>query len=112
MYKKVNVSNGTYASETIEIIRSLEQAYLISSTDESLKKIYNLTRKDVGFSLETMLISCFYNSIPCSASDFALIFTFEYGNCYTFNTKTPGKTTKSAGIGSGLILEMFVGVEG
>jgi amiloride-sensitive sodium channel subunit gamma len=84
----------------------------MSITEENLNKTYNLTRKDVGYSLETMLISCFYNGIACNTSDFSLVFTYEYGNCYTFNSQTPARTTKLFGFGSGLVLELFVGVEG
>jgi hypothetical protein len=46
---------------------------------------YNLTRENLGFSISTMLVSCYFNGIQCYSTDFYLYETFDYGNCYTFN---------------------------
>ena len=79
----------------------------------------NLTREQLSFTLDTMLISCYFNDIKCSANDFYLYQTFEYGNCYTFNglKNSSGKTvsvkqTAKFGPGTGLTIELFAGVAG
>lgn len=79
----------------------------------------NLTFKSLGFSIETMLISCFFNGEKCSAENFTWFISFEYGNCYAFNyhvdnnnNSTKPLKTSQAGIGSGLTLELFVGSQG
>jgi hypothetical protein len=62
-----------------------------------------------------MLRSCFCNSIPCFASDFTLLYTFDYGNCYMFNKIKAGegaKTISKIGPLNGLSLELYVGLSG
>lgn len=73
----------------------------------------------LGFSIETMLISCFFNGIKCSVNDFTQIYTHDYGNCYTFNGIYEAenndkllKTTNRIGPDSGLELELFMGFPG
>jgi len=80
---------------------------------------YNLTRENLGFSISTMLVSCYFNGIQCYSTDFYLYETFDYGNCYTFNglknsdgSDTSVKQTTKSGPNSGLILELFTGVGG
>jgi hypothetical protein len=73
-------------------------------------------RKNTGFSIEKMLISCRFNSRTCTVKDFFHSWNFEYGNCYTFNSiyiknSTVRKTSKF-GPKTGLVLELFVGVPG
>jgi hypothetical protein len=80
---------------------------------------YNLTRENLGFSISTMLVSCYFNGIQCYSTDFYLYETFDYGNCYTFNglknsdgSDASVKQTTKSGPNSGLILELFTGVGG
>lgn len=80
-------------------------------TDESAAKL--------GFSMETMLVSCFFNGAQCYASNFTWSRSFEYGNCYTFNaafnsngTKQDSLKTSKSGPGNGFVLELFTGVPG
>ena len=67
--------------------------------------------ENVGFTMQSMLISCYFNDEKCNHSDFAFFHTFEYGNCYTFNSKKIPKTTTKYGPTSGLSLELFLGSE-
>lgn len=72
--------------------------------------------QDLSFSIETLLISCYFNGVECFPHNFTRIYTHEYGNCYTFNAnyhpdKQPLKTNL-VGPNSGLILEIFVGSPG
>jgi len=39
------------------------------------------------FHLQPMLISCFYNNLPCTHDDFIPFLSATYGLCYTFNAK-------------------------
>ena len=39
------------------------------------------------YSLDSMLIACNYNGIPCTATNFTWFITASYGLCYTFNAK-------------------------
>ncbi|UJR20215.1 hypothetical protein I4U23_023346 [Adineta vaga] len=39
------------------------------------------------YSLSSMLISCTYNGVSCSAADFIPFISTAYGYCYTFNAK-------------------------
>ena len=92
----------------MKLLQSLLKAIVMTEANFTA---YNLTLQDVGFTLDTMLISCFYNGLKCSKSDFTYNYTYEYGNCYTFN-KNGSRTTKISGAGTGLQLELFVGVPG
>lgn len=107
---QITLDDSDTAIKKVTTISTLLKAIAMSETNFSC---YNITRKDLGFSMESMLISCFFNGNKCSASDFLLVYTFEYGNCYTFNNKNgSAKKTKISGPGSGLELELFVGKEG
>ncbi|XP_061194680.1 FMRFamide-activated amiloride-sensitive sodium channel-like [Saccostrea echinata] len=44
------------------------------------------TRKKLGHSIQNMLITCSFNGKKCSAVDFTLFQTTEYGNCYTLSS--------------------------
>jgi hypothetical protein len=43
-------------------------------------------RKELGFSLDEMLVECQFNKNLCSSNDFEWYFDFHYGNCFKFNT--------------------------
>lgn len=84
--------------------------------DQALSKE---SAKKLGFSIESMLVSCHYNGIECSSLNFTWYRTFEYGNCYIFNAaidnsgnKIDSIKTSKAGPNSGLTLELFLGVPG
>ena len=53
----------------------LEQMAIVNSTDLS----------DYGFSLEEMLISCYFRGRKCSSKDFYYYHDFNFGSCYRFN---------------------------
>lgn len=65
------------------------------------------------YSLESMLLSCKYNNIPCNTSDFAPFFSAQHGACFTFNARSKQKNNlvleSTDGYGSGnLLLELYV----
>lgn len=43
--------------------------------------------ESLGFSYDSMVISCYFNSKKCTRSDFVWSWSYQYGNCYTFNKK-------------------------
>lgn len=112
---KINLSSLNKDSfHSVTLTSNVLKSYIIS--DQSL------TDKDVeklGFTIDSMLLSCFYNGIRCYPSDFTWFYSFEYGNCYTFNakldsngTQVPARFTSKTGPASGLTIEIFVGLTG
>lgn len=68
--------------------------------------------EDIGFTMKTMLISCYFNGKRCGVTDFKWTYSFEYSNCYTFNHKIDRvEKTRITGPNSGLTLELYVGRE-
>jgi hypothetical protein len=69
--------------------------------------------KQRGFNLNNMLISCYFNKNQCTLDDFVWSYSYEYGNCYTFNSRVNEtstiKTINNAGTSFGLVLELFAG---
>jgi hypothetical protein len=72
--------------------------------------------KALGWSMSVMLISCYYNSVQCNETDFFWWYSFEYGNCYTFNYQLASNSTieqtSQTGPTNGLTLELFTGFSG
>ena len=100
------VLNTIPNNKTVMSLANTQQELLRAST------IINLSpadRKYVGHDIQDMLISCFYNGIPCDEKNFSLTFNYYYGNCYTFNGDTNSKETSVSGIHSGLEVEVLVG---
>jgi hypothetical protein len=50
----------------------------------------------LGFKLDSMLISCLYYNIRCTANDFYLYTTYDNGNCFIYNFEPKTKNTKVA----------------
>ncbi len=99
----VNISANDIGISVVHAAADILKASVIA---DNLNDTY---KKNLGFNLETMLISCFYNGQTCFASNFSWFWSFDYGNCYTFNTNI--KTSKS-GPTTGLKLELFLGLPG
>jgi hypothetical protein len=81
---------------------------LIKSVIMSNLTIKNKEKKKLGFDLDEMLISCFYNGEKCKISDFKWIFTYDYGNCFVFNSENKLRSMKP-GPKNGLKMEFFIG---
>jgi hypothetical protein len=110
---------ATYDNNT-NIFKSLYEWDV--SSNYLIKAIFNSPnfskpfRKLVGYQIEDMLISCYFNYKPCYSTDFTYFYSEMYGNCYTFNggvdgngTTLPIKTVSSNGLFYGLTLELFIG---
>lgn len=80
----------------------------------------NLTNDEkmrFSFAMDEMLISCYYDNVPCAFSQFEYYFDSIMGNCYKFNSGrdlygfniNPYKALRPGRMG-GLSIELFVGV--
>jgi hypothetical protein len=94
----------------------ITQQYVTRSIINDDKTLTVITRKELGFKLEDMLVSCFFNYKSCSASDFTYFYDASNGNCYTFNkgvydngTTYDKKNVSIAGPLYGLVLELYLG---
>jgi hypothetical protein len=99
-----------HVSSILLILQYLSKALLInwSVTDSQ--------RAMLGFTIDDMLISCRYNNKVCNKSDFEYFYTYQYGNCYKFNSglnsvnqAVDKKTATNPGLKDALRLELFVG---
>ena len=89
------------------------QASSILKANIIADNITSIFREKIGFTMDTMLISCYFNGIKCNSSDFVHSQSYEYGNCYSFNSDLKSvRYTSKYGPTSGLNLELFVGVGG
>lgn len=68
--------------------------------------------KGLGFSIETLIVSCYYMGVACSASNFTYSRNYVYGNCYTFSPDGEENKRSTSGPNSGLELELFTGIPG
>ena len=82
----------------------ISDIYATRSLINNDKNLTNENRKEMGYQLKDMLISCFFNYEPCTVNDFTYFHDPLYGNCYTFNkgindngTKTDIKIVSLAG---------------
>ncbi|RNA09553.1 FMRFamide-activated amiloride-sensitive sodium channel isoform X1 [Brachionus plicatilis] len=126
---------GTYL-ENVLINNSINPSVKLSTNDTAILKVdeirsiikahatadKNLTSDDLkkkGFTIDTMLISCFYNNEECSLEKFHWFRDNDFGNCYTFNDlfddnnqRIDSLKTSKSGPENGLKMEIFVGVSG
>ena len=71
--------------------------YTIStSTNES-------TKRQLGLSLDEMLINCRFSGRPCNSSDFSWFFSFQYINCFEF---VPSREIYNYGRRQGLSIDL------
>jgi hypothetical protein len=101
-----NISSKISALNKVNEMSELLKAHFLSN------KHNNLTYAQLhGFSLDTLLLSCNFNGIKCSASDFYQFYDYSHGNCYVFNyNQTSIKKTSKKGPRFGLQMELFSGI--
>ena len=110
----VSATNQQNAMQQIADTKEMIKAAFMA--DNSLS---NEELQSFGWTLQTMLISCFFEGSPCDATNFTWSYSYDYGNCYTFNHEFDNSgNAKSAiriansGPATGLSLELFVGFPG
>ena len=72
----------------------------------------NSINADIGFKIQNVLMSCKFNRIECNYTDFDDFYSFEYGNCYTFNKKGLQNIRTVSTTKVGLELELYAGMSG
>lgn len=93
-----------------------EYEYLMQmSADEMFAKEI---KQSFGFSLEESILVCRFNRNKCNLSEFEWFYSTTFGNCFKFNSgfdinghKIPLKYLQSPGMESGLMLEIFAGMQ-
>lgn len=110
------VSNGL--SPTITPTNDEPAIYLVKQASKILKAtvlsdVKSGQTDSFTFTLDSMLISCYFNGVKCTTAHFYKFNTFEYGSCYTFNSNSSSlKKTSKYGPSYGLKMEIFTGIPG
>lgn len=79
-------NNISYVSDINRInipptqVNNLIKASIIGNKTFTESDIINM-----GFTIDYMLLTCYFNNIPCNQSDFRRIYDFDYTNCWQFN---------------------------
>lgn len=104
-------SSSDYSIYLVRKYMSIIKSNAFSSVNGNSSYIRGL-----GYSIESILISCFFNGFECTANDFYWYYSYEYGNCFIFNyDKGDGsslKTVSQSGPNSGLQVELYAGESG
>lgn len=82
--KTLERNNLTYVFDPSQI--GMDPSQVMMLIKSTVKSDQNLSAADVqkmGFDLNYLWLTCYYNSIPCNKSDFTYRYDFEYTNCYT-----------------------------
>lgn len=98
--KVVNIKNplGKQTTSWRQNIRSQMKLYYGSENRQ--------VRENVGHQIDDMLLNCEFDGESCSAQDFRLVNTMDYGNCFFFNSSDRKMTTP--GSEHGLHVEFFL----
>jgi hypothetical protein len=78
----VTVNDSQDAIAVVDDYANIIKASLIAG----LKKRGSNDIFRLGFTLDKLVISCYYNEVKCELSEFFMFYDFQYGNCYTFNS--------------------------
>lgn len=96
-----------------KLINTLIKSSIIGNPNLTAENIENL-----GFHIDYMLLTCYFNDMPCNQSDFVWTYDFDFVNCYTFNSgydrngkPVPIKRINEAGSDQSLKLELFLGYD-
>ncbi|UJR27016.1 hypothetical protein I4U23_008321 [Adineta vaga] len=85
-FNLINTSNAT--EFTKEHARYIHQYLLYKlNRNESLMEFF--------YPLETMMLSCTYNIMPCTVADFTWFISSSFGLCYTFNARLKPSLNKT-----------------
>ena len=94
-------------SKAIDYVMFKLQRYI----SYGMNKMYYLSdaeKQSMGISLQNILHTCYFNLVPCNASDFNWFYSYMYGNCFQFNSGKDGtqplKETRLGGYKYGLQL--------
>ena len=110
-------NNISYVSDIKKIdINPKLVSNLIKASIKSDISLNTSTIQNLGFQFSYMILTCYFNNLPCNESDFIWRYDYDYTSCYTFNSgfdrygnKIPLKQINEAGSDGGLKLELFLG---
>lgn len=105
---QINVTSDEIAITKVQAAANILKASVTADKSLSESDLIKL-----GFTMDTMIISCFFDKKTCNTSSFKWFHDNEYGNCYTFNSLiSETLKTSKPGQAYGLLLELFIGVAG
>ena len=124
--KEIKLKRRTRRSTSNNSLETLQEYFQTNNTLSVLDEILDLLRrsvisdtnlttiglKNLGVSLDNILLSCSFNKKDCDSSQFSSFWSYRYGNCYTFNSKSSQPVTlqtSQSGSSYGLRLELFLG---
>jgi hypothetical protein len=86
---------------SLNFMRSIAVSQIINSSSTSLQN---------GWTLDDLILSCYFNGKPCNSSQYwTPFYSYEYGNCYTFNKNPSEISTSKLGSLNNLQMEVFLG---
>jgi hypothetical protein len=96
----VNYTNALHLTDTNDTttLSVFQAQYITGFLVEMLNS--NESVESFFYSLTSMLYSCSFNSVACSAADFIPFLSSQYGLCYTFNAKLKNSTSGSIRYGN------------
>ncbi len=107
-------SNSSYFEDSV-LYESLFSAKLSAQLEVSFNESFRgELKKKMGPNLSEFILDCSFNYVDCVESDFTWYYSFEYGNCFTFNAERNSSLTKRSdkpGMKNGLYLEIFTGMK-
>ena len=59
---------------------------VIMSSISNDTTLSDASKRRLGFEIDYMLLTCFYNDKRCTSKDFIWRWDYKYGNCFTFNS--------------------------
>lgn len=75
------ITNRTNVNLTMTDIGYLKSIFKINARIFS-----DFEKKQLGFTLEEMIISCSFSGEKCNMSEFSWLYSMNYGNCFQFNS--------------------------
>ena len=109
----------------VDMLRAAKATYLVDGEPDNNYLAYlrvqayvNETRGSLmtdkekfmlGGSLDTVLVSCTFQGVPCNSSNFTFMFHPYYLGCFRFNADA-SRLSYAAGYDNGLVLRLYTGV--
>jgi hypothetical protein len=106
-----NFNNSLQQVNETNAYNVIKKFLAYSKLESSSNPLYSPNRKSYGFYIDEMLVSCNAFGTLCSSSNFVFLQSYDYGNCYTFNSgfNSTKITTSSDGPGNSIEIELFSG---
>jgi hypothetical protein len=108
----VNIFNGNGMKDVdYKVVNELTDNIKYRADGVIRNNFSDLEKKQLGHSLEDILMNCRFDDNSCSSKDFSWTYDSYYGNCYEFNSekddKSRRKVSSVAGAINGLRLRLY-----